>query len=58
MKNVTVSIGSVGLIDKINDKLDFFDHVFGKTGGRARFFKESAKLFVPIVWENVLESTD
>ena len=41
-----MNIGSVGLIDKINSCFGFFDQVFDKTGGRARFFKESAKLFV------------
>lgn len=45
-KNVTLNIGSVGLIDKINSETGFFDLIFDKTGGRAHFFKESAKLFV------------
>lgn len=45
-KNVTVSIGSIGLIEKIDVEFGFFDLIFDKTGGRARFFKESAKLFV------------
>lgn len=44
--NVTVSIGSLALIDKINDEYQFFARVFGGLGGKAKNLVASAKLFV------------
>jgi len=46
MSNVTFSIGSVALIDKVNDSYKFFDFLFDGVSGRAKELKEFAKLFV------------
>lgn len=46
MKNITFSIGSVAIIDKVNDAFGFFDFLFDRIGGKAKGIKESAKLFV------------
>lgn len=45
-QNVTVSIGSLALIDKINDEYQFFARVFGGLGGKAKNLVPSTKLFV------------
>ena len=45
-KNVTFSIGSVALIDKVDASFGFFDSLFNKIGGRAKYLKECAELFV------------
>ncbi len=36
MRNVTFSIGSIGIVDKINEKYDFINSIFGKGFGRAK----------------------
>lgn len=47
MRNVSFNIGSVGLIDKINDEFGVFDRLFPKAMcGKAKYLKETAKLFV------------
>ncbi len=46
MKNVTFSIGSVAIIHKTDVSFKFFDFLFDGLSGRAKEFKESAKLFV------------
>src|SRR3989344_5209543 len=46
MKNVTFSLGSVAIIDKVDDSFKFFDFLFNGLSGRAKGFKEFAKLFV------------
>src|SRR3989344_5378578 len=46
MKNVTFSLGSVAIIDKADDSFRFFDFLFDGLSGRAKGFKEFAKLFV------------
>ncbi len=45
-RNVTYSIGSVALIDKINEKYSLFDFLFDAGFGRAHEVKETAKLLV------------
>ncbi len=45
-KNVTFSIGSVAIIDKVNASFGFFDFLFSGIGGKAKDIKECAKLFV------------
>ena len=44
--NVTVSIGSVALIDKVDDEIQFFTRIFGKIGGKAKNLVQSTKLFI------------
>ena len=44
--NVNFPIGSIVLIDKIDDEFDFFDSVFGKICEKARGFKENIKLLM------------
>ena len=46
MKNVTFSIGSVAIIDKVNISFNFFDFLFNGIGGKSKNIKEFAKLFV------------
>ncbi|MBI3190337.1 hypothetical protein HYZ41_01390 [archaeon] len=46
MKNVTFSIGSVALIDKVNVSFGFFDFLFDGIKGKAKDLKECAKLHV------------
>src|SRR3970040_1852116 len=46
MKNVTFSLGSVAIIDKTDASFKFFDFLFTGLSGRAKEFKEFAKLFV------------
>ena len=46
MKNVTFSIGSVAIIDKVDDSYKFFDFLFDNISGRAKNLKSFAKLFV------------
>ena len=43
--NVTFSIGNVALIDKVNEKYQFFGRLFDNFGMKARNVKSSAKLF-------------
>jgi len=45
-QNVTFSIGSIGIVDKINEKYDLLDSMFGKGFGRAKSIKEIAKLLI------------
>lgn len=45
-RNVTYSIGSVALIEKINEKFGFFDSLFDGAFGRAKKVKETAKTLV------------
>ncbi len=44
--NVTFSIGSIGIVDKINAEFSLFDFLFDKVFGRAKEVKETAKLLV------------
>ena len=44
--NVTFSIGSIALVEKINVRYHLFDSLFEKIGGKARHLKETAKLLV------------
>lgn len=44
--NVTVSIGSLALIDKVDVEYRFFARVFGGLGGRAKNLVPSTKLFI------------
>jgi len=46
MKNITFSLGSVAIIDKADASFKFFDFLFDGLSGRAKGFKEFAKLFV------------
>ena len=46
MRNVTFSIGSIGIVDKINEKYDFISSIFGKGFGRAKNIEEIAKLLI------------
>lgn len=45
-ENVSFSLGSVALIDKVNVSFGFFDSLFSKISGKAKNLKEFAKLFV------------
>lgn len=45
-ENVNFPIGSIVLLDKIDDEFDFFDSVFGKICEKARGFKENVKLLM------------
>jgi len=44
--NVTFSIGSIALVEKINGRYRLFDFLFEKIGGKAKNLKETAKLLV------------
>ena len=44
--NVTVSIGSLALIEKVDENLQFFLRLLGRIGGRAKSLVPSAKLFI------------
>lgn len=44
--NVTFSIGSVAIVDKVNALFKLFDGLFGKGFGKARTVKETAKALV------------
>jgi len=46
MKSITFSLGSVAIIDKVNDSYKFFDFLFDGVSGKAKELKEFAKLFV------------
>lgn len=45
-QNVTFSIGSVGIVDKVNEKYDLFNSIFGAGFGRAKNIVEFAKMLV------------
>lgn len=45
-ENATISIGSLALIEKVDDNFQFFPRIFGKIGGRAKNLVSSTKLFV------------
>lgn len=45
-ENVTISIGSLALIDKVDDEHHFFVRVFGGLVGRAKNLVPSIKLFI------------
>ncbi|MBI3190446.1 hypothetical protein HYZ41_01950 [archaeon] len=45
-QNVTFSIGSIGIVDKINEKYNLFDSIFGAGFGRAKNISETAKLLI------------
>lgn len=45
-QNVTVSIGSLALIDKINDEYNFFARIFSGLNGKAKNLVQSTKLFI------------
>lgn len=44
--NVNFPIGSLVLLDKIDNQFDFFNSVFDKTGGKARSYKEIIRLLM------------
>ena len=44
--NVTLNIGSVALIDKVNGRFGLFDSLFDSLTGRAKCLKETVKLLV------------
>jgi hypothetical protein len=44
--NAAVNIGSVALIEKVNDEYRFFPRIFSGVGGKARNLISSAKLFI------------
>jgi len=44
--NVTLSIGSVALVDKVDAQYRVFDRLLHGIGGRAKHFMQSVKLFV------------
>ncbi len=44
--NVAVSIGSIALIEKVNDEFCFFKRIFAGVGGKARTIISSTKLFI------------
>ena len=44
-QNVTLSIGGIALIKKVNEKFGLFDHLFNNLGTKAKNIKNSAKLF-------------
>jgi len=48
MKSITFSLGSVAIIDKVNDSYKFFDFLFDGVSGKAKELKEFAKLFVSV----------
>lgn len=45
-ENTAVGIGSVALIEKVNDEYRFFSRIFTRVGGKARNLISSAKLFM------------
>ncbi len=45
-ENATISIGSLALIEKVDDNFQFFPRIFGKIGGRAKNLVSSTKLFI------------
>ena len=45
-ENTAVSIGSVALIEKVNDEYQFFPRIFTGIGGKARNLISSTKLFI------------
>jgi len=45
-QNAAVSIGSVALIEKVNDEYQFFSRIFSGVGGKARNLISSTKLFI------------
>ena len=44
-ENVSFSFGPIALMNKIDKKFNFFEIIFGGLGGKAKYLKESAKLF-------------
>lgn len=46
MKNITFSIGSVAIIDKVNVEHKFFDLLFDGTGGKSKTLKDIAKVLI------------
>ncbi|MEM5793155.1 MAG: hypothetical protein QXY45_02240 [Candidatus Aenigmatarchaeota archaeon] len=46
MNNVNFPIGSIVLIDKIDNDFGFFDFIFGKICEKAKEFKEISKLLI------------
>lgn len=44
--NTAVSIGSVALIEKVNDEFSFFKRIFASVGGKARSLIASTKLLI------------
>ena len=45
-QNVTFSIGSIGIVDKVNEKYDLLNSIFGKGFGRTKNIPEIAKLLI------------
>ena len=45
-QNVTFSIGSIGIVDKINEKYGLIDSLFGNGFGRAKNIVQTAKLLI------------
>lgn len=46
MENITYSVGSIALIDKINAKYDYFNRIFSNVFGKAKNTLPSVKLFI------------
>src|SRR3989344_8259620 len=44
-ENVSFSFGPIALMNKIENKFNFFEMIFRGLGGKAKHLKESAKLF-------------
>jgi hypothetical protein len=44
-QNVTLNIGGLALIEKVNEKFQLFNHLFDNIGTKAKNIKSSAKLF-------------
>ena len=49
---MTLSIGSVALIDKVDAEFGFFQHIFGKIGGKVKNLVASTKLFFYLFFKN------
>ncbi len=45
-QNVTLSIGSLALIEKVDAQYKYFEHSFGNIGGKAKNLVPSTKLFI------------
>ena len=44
-ENVSFSFGPIALMNRIERKFNFFELIFRGLGGKAKYLKESAKLF-------------
>jgi len=46
MKNITLPLGSISLIDKIEKEIGLISGIFGNSGGKSKDFEGIAKLFI------------